>query len=95
MNNQEYASYLKEYKQWHDDVQSRYPLDKSSPEYKLQEARNKIFNRYLDKEIERHELKAMEEMVSNYLKNMSIDVSLDGQKISDAIARELTKGLGK
>lgn len=93
MTNQEYLSYLKEYKSWSNEVHSRYPLDKDSPEYKLQEARNRIYDRYLDKQIESYELKAMEDMVSRYLKNMQVDVSLDGQKISDAIVKEITKGL--
>mgnify|MGYP006349179509 CR=1 FL=1 len=49
MTNQEYLSYLKEYKSWSNEVHNRYPLEKDSPEYKLQEARNSIYNRYLDK----------------------------------------------
>ena len=47
------------------------------------------------KKIEREELKVMEEMVSQYLKNMSFDVSLNGEKVTDAIVKEITKGLGR
>lgn len=95
MSHKEYLTYLREQKRLIADVRSRYPLDTSSPYYQLQSAHDKLYNDYIDRQIEQEELKAMEEMVSSYLKNMSIDVSLDGEKISDAIVREITKGFKK
>lgn len=92
MTHQEYLQYLKQTKNLNNEVQARYQLDESSPYYRLQQARNQIYNEYMDRQIQREEIKVMEEMVSNYLRNMSIDVSLDGQKLSDAIVKEITKG---
>lgn len=93
MNHREYLKYLREQKRITNDLRSRYQLDKDSPYYRLQEAHDKLYNSYLDREIEREELKAMEEMVSSYLKDISFDVSLNGDKVSDAIVREITKSL--
>lgn len=95
MNHREYLNYLREQKRVQSYVQSRSNLDESSVYFKLQQAHNKIYNDYLDREIEREELKVMEEMVSQYLKNMSFDVSLNGEKVTDAIVKEITKGLGR
>ena len=95
MNHREYLDYLREQKRVQSYMQSRSNRDQSSAYFKLKEAHNKIYNDYLDREIEREELKVMEEMVSQYLKNMSFDVSLNGEKVTDAIVKEITKGLGR
>lgn len=93
MTNKEYLTYLHEQKRLFNEVQSRYPIDNTSPYYSLQQARNQIYNDYMDRQIESQEMKVIEEMVQNQLKNMSIDVSLNGQQISDSIAKEITKSL--
>ena len=95
MTNQEYLQYLKQTKNLINGVHSRYPLDENSPYARLQSARDSIYNEYMDSQIQKYEIKAMEEMVANYMKNISIDVSLDGQAISDSIVKEITKGFRK
>ena len=93
MSNQEYLKYLKQTKNLMNELHNRYPLSEDNPYYQLQKARNESYNNYMDSQIQTYETKVMEEMVSNYLKNMSIDVSIDGNKIGDAIVKEITKGL--
>lgn len=93
MTHREYLTNLKEQKRIFNEVQSRHQLDESSMYYQLQKARNQLYNNYIDREIEREEYKAMEEMVQNYLKNIQLDVSLNGERVTDAIVKEITKGL--
>ena len=95
MTNQEYLKYLKQTKILTNGVHSRYQLDEDNPYAKLQAAHDSMFNEYIDQKIQRYEIKAMEEMVSNYMKNINIDVSLDGQTIRDSIVKEINKGFRK
>lgn len=92
MTHQSYLQYLKQTKNLFNGVHARYQLDESNPYSRIQEAHDRMFNEYIDRKIQQEEVKAMEEMVSYYMKNMSIDVSLDGKALSDSIVKEITKG---
>ena len=48
---------------------------------------------YYDREIERLTNLAIEEMVMEKLKSIDYNVSLNGDKITDAIVTKITKGL--
>ncbi len=92
MRHLDYLNKLKQQKRIFNDIDSRYHMDKDSWQYQLQQAHNKLYNDYIDKQIEYQEQKAIEEIVMNHLQNMNIDVYLNGEKISDAIVKEITKG---
>lgn len=49
---------------------------------------------YYDREIDRLTNLAIEEMVMEKLKSIDYNVSLNGDKITDAIVTQITKGLG-
>lgn len=95
MTNQEYLKYLKLTKNLYNDVHSRYQLDESNPYFKLQEAHDRMYNEYIDSKIQSYEAKTIEDLVSHYMNNVSIDVQLDGQAIRDSIVKEINKGFRK
>ena len=85
---------VKEQKRLFDSVGSRWQGDPDSPYLKMEQARNKIMDDYYDREIDRLTSLAIEEMVAKKLNGIDFDVSLNGDKITDAIVTKITKGLG-
>lgn len=93
MSHKEYLNYLMDKKRIHSYMSSRLMMDESNQYYKLQQAHDRMYNDYLDRQIQSEELKAMGEIVQSYLKDTNIQVSLNGQAVTDAIVKEITKGL--
>lgn len=60
----------------------------------MEQAHRKIMSDYYDREIDRLTNLAIEEMVMEKLKSIDYNVSLNGDKITDAIVTKITKGLG-
>ena len=85
---------VKEQKRLFDSVGSRWQGDPDSPYLKMEQARKKIMDDYYDREIDRLTSLAIEEMVAKKLNGIDFDVSLNGDKITDAIVTKITKGLG-
>lgn len=85
---------VKEQKPLFDSLGSRWQGDPDSPYLKREQAYRKIMDDYYDREIDRHTALAIEEMIIKKLNSIDFNISLNGDKISDAIITEITKGLG-
>ena len=85
---------VKEQKRFFDSVGDRWQGDPNSPQLKMEQAHRKIMDDYYDREIDRLTNLAIEEMVMEKLKSIDYNVSLNGDKITDAIVTKITKGLG-
>lgn len=85
---------VKEQKRFFDSVGDRWQGDPNSPQLKMEQAHRKIMDDYYDREIDRLTNLAIEEMVMEKLNSINYNVSLDGNKITDAIVTKITKGLG-
>ena len=85
---------VKEQKRLFESIGSKWQGDLDSPYLKMEQARRKIMDDYYDREIDRLTNLAIEEMVAKKLNSIDFNVSLNGDKITDAIVTEITKGLG-
>lgn len=85
---------VKEQRRLFDSMGSRWQGDPDSPYLKMEQAHRKIMDDYYDREIDRLTNLAIEEMVMEKLKSIDYNVSLNGDKITDAIVTKITKGLG-
>lgn len=74
-------------------VSSRWQGDPNSLEAALNRTHNEMISDYLDREIDRLTELAIGEMIDEKLRSINFDVTLNGDKISDAIAKEITKDL--
>lgn len=84
---------VKEQKRLFDSVGSRWQGDPDSPYLKREQAHRKIMSDYYDREIDRLTNLAIEEMVMEKLQSIDYNVSLNGDKITDAIVTQITKRL--
>lgn len=85
---------VKEQKRFYDSIGDRWQGDTDSIQYKWEQAHRRIMNDYYDREIDRLTNLAIEEMVMDKLNSINYNVSLNGDKITDAIVTQITKGLG-
>lgn len=84
---------VKEQKRLHDSFESRWQGDADSPYLKMEQARRKIMSDYYDREIDRLTDLAIEEMVLKKLNSIDYNVSFNGEKLTDALVKEITRGL--
>ena len=59
----------------------------------MEQARRKIMSDYYDREIDRLTDLAIEEMVLKKLNSIDYNVSFNGEKLTDALVKEITRGL--
>lgn len=83
---------VKEQKHLQDSIGSRWQGDQNSPYLAVEKAHRQIMSNYLDKEIERLTALAIREQIAEQLKNIAYNVTLNGEKITDAIVQQFTKG---
>lgn len=81
-------------KRLYNDSHNRYTTNKSSAYTALDKAHQQIMNNYFDKEIERLTEKAIQEKVISAVQNIDFSVSLDGEKITNAVIEKITDGIG-
>lgn len=85
----------KNQKQLNSRVSGSWQGDTNSIEAALYRTHKEMINDYWDREIERLTELAIEEMIEEKLRSINFDVTLNGDKITDAIAKEITKGLSR
>ena len=95
MSYQEQLRRVKEQKRLHDSFGSRWQGDPNSPYVAREQAHRQIISDYYDREIERLTELAIQETVMEKLKGIDYNVTLNGEKITDAIITQFTKGFPK
>lgn len=78
----------------YNNIHNHYTTNKSSAYTELEKARRQIMNNYFDREIEKLTEKAIQEKVISAVQNIDFSVSLDGEKITNAVIEKITDGIG-
>lgn len=68
-------------------------IDKDSISYKLDQQHKEMYNRFLDNEIDKTYKLYIREVIQEELSKINYTVDVDGEKITDAVIKHLTKGL--
>lgn len=76
-------------------VSDRWQGDPNSLQAALNRTHKEMINDYWDREIERLTELAIAEMIEEKLRNIDFNVTLNGDKITDAVTKEITKGLSR
>lgn len=95
MSYREQLQRVKEQKRQHDNFSSRWQGDPNSPYVAREQAHRKIVSEYYDREIERLTDLAIQEMVLEKLKDIDYNVTLNGEKITDAVIEQFNRGFRK
>ena len=86
---------VKEQKRLHDSYKSRWQGDPDSPYLKVEQAHRRILSDYYDREIERLTDLAIQEQVMKRLNEIDYNVTINGEKLTDAIIEQFNKGFRK
>lgn len=81
-------------KRLYNNSRNRYDTNISNIYTALDKARRQIMNDYFNKEIERLTEKTIEEKVISAVHNIDFSVSLDGEKITNAVIEKITENIG-
>ena len=76
-------------------VKERWQGDPNSIQAALSRTHKEMINDYWDREIERLTELAIAEMIEEKLRSIDFNVTLNGDKITDAVAKEITKDLSR
>lgn len=95
MSYQEQLRKVKDEKRIHESISNRYQGDPNSINYKLQQSRTQAISGYYDREIERLTDLAIQELIAQRLQDIDYNVTLNGDKITDAIITQFSKGFPK
>lgn len=83
---------LQNQKRLHNLASEKKHLDKDSLWYSIEQAKSKIYNDYLDREIEKMTQLAIQEEINNQLNNIDFSVSINGDKLTDEISKAIFNG---
>lgn len=76
----------------YDSIKSHWQGDANSPYLAVENAHREIMSGYLHKEVERLTALAIREQIVEQLQSIDYNVTLNGEKITDAIVQQFTKG---
>ena len=89
MSYSEQLQRVKEAKLVHESIGSRWQGDYNHPMAIRERTHRKMISEYYDREIDRLTELAIQEKITEKLDNIDFNVMLNGQKLTDAIAREI------
>lgn len=95
MSYQEQLQRVKQQKWLHDRAGTRWQGDPDSPYLKREQAHRQIMSDYYDREIERLTALAIQELIEKELKSIDYNVTLNGEKITDAVIEQFNRGFRK
>jgi hypothetical protein len=72
---------------------SKWQGDPNSPYVAMEQAHKRILLDYLDKEVDRLTDLAIKELIIQRLNEIDYNVTVNGEKITDAIITQFTRGL--
>lgn len=86
---------VKQQKRLNDNFNNRFQDKHYSPYTAREQAHRQIMSNYFDREIERLTDLATHEMVIEKLKSIDYNVTLNGEKITDAVIEQFSRGFRK
>ena len=95
MNYREQLRIAKNQKYLNNRASGRWQGEPDSLGATIYRTHKEMINDYWDREIDRLTELAIGEMIEEKLRSIDFDVTLNGDKITDAIAKEITKGLSR
>lgn len=81
-------------KQAYNRSQNRYKSNASDIYTALNEVRRRMINNHYDREIERLTAQSIQEKVVREVEKIDFSVSLDGEKIANAVAKKIAENIG-